>query len=50
MIRKSITVLVYLHNNSETIEACLNSIINSSVEFNPEIIVIDDGSTDDSSE
>jgi len=50
MIRKNITVLVYLHNNRETIEACLDSLFNSKGGTPPRVIVIDDDSTDDSYE
>ncbi|MCL5030024.1 MAG: glycosyltransferase [Bacteroidetes bacterium] len=48
MIRKNITILVYLHNNRETVEACLNSILNSADRAKLKIFVIDDGSTDGS--
>ena len=47
---KNITILVYLHNNSSTVDACLNSIIETTDESMRDIIVIDDGSTDDSLE
>lgn len=50
MTGKNIIVFVYVHNNSETIEACLNSIISSSSKAISDIIVIDDGSLDGSGE
>ena len=50
MIQKHVTVIVYLHNNADTIEACLNSVINLSEQLIKEIIVVDDGSVDGSSE
>jgi len=50
MKHKDVTVLVYLHNNIDTIEACLNSVINMSKQVIKEIIVIDDGSMDGSAE
>jgi GT2 family glycosyltransferase len=50
MLKKDVTVLVYLHNNSDTIDACLNSVITMQNQFIKEIIVIDDGSFDGSSE
>jgi len=50
MKHKDVTVLIYLHNNIDTIEACLNSVINMSKQVIKEIIVIDDGSMDSSPE
>ncbi len=50
MLKKDVTILVYLHNNVSTIEACLNSIIYKSHQKFKEIIVIDDGSKDGSYE
>ncbi len=50
MIKKKVSVLVYLHNNFNTIDACLNSIFDKSGDIEKEVIVIDDGSTDGSRE
>lgn len=43
-----ISVLVAVYNGSQTIEACINSILKQS--YSAEIIVVNDGSTDNTSE
>ena len=48
MLKKDVTILVYLHNNIDTVEACLNSIFRNQKQDYNEIIIIDDGSMDGS--
>lgn len=45
-----VKILIYVHNNCETVELCLNAVVNMSGETPKEIIVIDDGSIDNSIE
>ena len=47
MEKDKVTVCVALFNNQNTIERCLNSVINQEYK-NIEILVVDDGSTDES--
>lgn len=49
MNKKKISIIIPIYNSESTIEQCLNSIFNQSYN-NYEIICIDDGSTDNSSQ
>ena len=43
-----VSVIIPVYNNEEYLEKCLNSIINQTTDYKYEIIVINDGSTDNS--
>lgn len=46
----SFSVLIPVYNTSAFLDKCLHSVVNASTGYNVEIIVVDDGSTDDSLE
>ena len=47
-MKTSISIIIPVYNGSLLLERCLNSVFNQDGDFQLEVIVIDDGSTDDS--
>ena len=46
IIRQLISIIIPAYNASSTIEECLNSVFSNQTKYNYEVLVIDDGSTD----
>ena len=43
-----VSIIVPVYNNAPYVEKCIKSIINQKTKYSYEIIVVDDGSTDNS--
>lgn len=50
MIQTDLSIIIPVYNASKLINRCLDSIFNQSTQYQFEVILIDDGSTDDSIE